>query len=318
MIRNIMLKKRFLSPMIDEVSLHQRAAKVLRDESNFSTITKRYKGDVDLLTSILYHKITGSKHKLFIDRLNAMPSSPVKSNSAIKILIVPGFFYEDCPDVGADGKLVKQILDQNGFESEIIRVDGLGTVKRNSQIILKSILEQTHSKLWVLSISKGTLDMRYCLQVHGSDQLGGKIAGWVSFSGIFSGSKLAEIRCNSLLKKWLLMMICQLMRLDFEVIRELSCAHPYWQCSTDFLGDIELIHMIGFPLASHIQHPLAHRYHQLAQYGPTDGVISLEETLRIPGNIYPMWGADHFSRNPGVSQLVYKLCHYINRNEAWQ
>jgi len=63
---------------------------------------------------------------------------------------------------------------------------------------------------------------------------------------------------------------------------------------------VPLVNVIGFPLEQHLSSAMARRqYRRLRPYGPNDGGgIVLADTLRFPGTLFPIWGADHYLRQP--------------------
>ena len=54
--------------------------------------------------------------------------------------------------------------------------------------------------------------------------------------------------------------------------------------------------MVGLPLACHLRTRRARRaWRRLVALGPSDGGgILLGDLCRLPGLIYPVWGADHY------------------------
>jgi hypothetical protein len=58
---------------------------------------------------------------------------------------------------------------------------------------------------------------------------------------------------------------------------------------------------VGFPLAQHLTNALARRcYRRVRHLGPNDGAgILLGDVCRLPGHVYPVWGADHYLRPRG-------------------
>ena len=60
---------------------------------------------------------------------------------------------------------------------------------------------------------------------------------------------------------------------------------------------MKLLSLVGFPLRQFLTTPFSRFYHRtLAAHGPNDGTILLSDLLAWPGEIYPVWGMDHFFR----------------------
>lgn len=305
-------RKRFLVAPIDEVALHAKAKKVMRNNPSRKQLRKM---DSDLATAVLHHQLLNSKKaELFKDITTLDHTHSHKSNKSIKILIVPSLFYLEYPEVGGDGLLAQSVFKNNGFEADIIPVNSRGSVTENKEIIRQYILQESHPNIWLLSISKGTADLRACLQEFNDDDFPTNIKSWINFSGIFCGSILADHRIISSMNRLFLRIICKLTRVNFQFINELTTQHKYWQQPLLFLKNIDMIHVVGFPLSSHIQPLLSHRFKELSKQGPTDGMIDLIGTLDYPGHIFPLWGCDHFARDQNISKLLYQLCHHISNS----
>lgn len=308
-------KKTYLGPPVDEITLHEQAKSIIENSDNLTISPLISSKEKDLALCALFHFIK-KQNTSFIDLIDNQcltnDSASRTTNINVKILIVPAFFYDEHPEIGGDGKLVEKIFNTNGFDASIIPVHSKGSVTTNSQIIATHIAENNDKLLWFVSISKGTADLRHCLQTMGRGIIPKNIAGWVNLSGIFQGSLLADVRSSSWLRRCFFRFVCRLLSVDYNLIAELTTDHPYWKADPKLFNGINLIHVVGFPLLSHVQHLLAHRYTKLSSIAPTDGMINLLETVQWPGKIYPMWGCDHFLRSTDVSLLLYKLCSYIH------
>ncbi len=316
----LLKSKRFPGPPIDEVALHQAAKLALTEsKSSIEETLKALTGkNTDLATCILYHHLQQSRHGDFIRALDAMPQQASPESKKIKVLILPGMFYSEYPEVGSDGQLIRTIFENNGYEVSMIRTQGRGSISTNKEIIKTALREEKHEKVWLVSLSKGSAEVRAALQELSLESWPDSLQGWVNFSGIFSGSILAEHRTNTLWKRIFLRLICRLGSVDYQLILELSPKHGFWRQKPHFAKNLHLIHLLGFPLLSHAQPVLAHRFLALSKHGPTDGTISLLDAVNYPGHVYPVWGCDHFARSPNLSALLYQLCHYISALPARQ
>lgn len=302
--------KRFLGPPVDEVELHAEAARALAGCGG--DIVRAVAGaHPDLATCILYNHMLRS-HGPFIRGIDRLPAAPEPAPKGVRILIVPGMFHAEYPDMGADGKLVRSIFAKNGFEAEIIPVHSRGTVGANKRIVRDALLRQAGGAVWLVSISKGSADVRACLQEMPSADVPTNLKGWINFSGTFSGSILSDHRTDTALKRIFFRMVCLLSGVDYALVGEMASTNPAWRLKPEFAERMELIHVLGFPLRSHVQPMLAHRYLRLSQSGPTDGMIRLSDAVGYPGHVYPVWGCDHFARTGSLSALLYRLSHYIS------
>ncbi len=303
-------RSRFLAAATDEVALLQQAQQLL------SLNQPAPDDDIDLATAHLYQRLLQSEKTQLYRQLKTRPVKAAKTQQAVKLLIIPSFFYQEYPEVGGDGQLAQQIVNTHGFSSEVVPIKSRGSVTENKAIIRRVLDAQNHPNLWLLSISKGTADLRACLQEYTAADWPTNITGWINFSGIFSGSILADHRSNKAFKRGFLRTICRLTGVNYQLVEELQTSHHYWQQAMPFLSKISMLHVVGLPLRAHVQPMLAHRFAQLATQGPTDGMINLTATLDYPGQILPLWGHDHFIRGPQVSELLYQLCHHINHQSG--
>jgi hypothetical protein len=58
-----------------------------------------------------------------------------------------------------------------------------------------------------------------------------------------------------------------------------------------------MISLVGFPLRRHLTTSFSRFCHRtLSKWGPNDGTVLLSDLIRWPGDVYPVWGADHFFR----------------------
>jgi hypothetical protein len=303
--------RKFLAPPCDEVALHAQSISMLQADKEPDIAKAISQLAPDLATSLLYQYFRLSKHADFIQRLERLADSKLDANNRIKVLIIPGMFYREYPEAGGDGSLAKEVCLRNGFAAEIIQVNSRGSVTANKQIIRRAIMRERHANVWLVSISKGTADLRACLQEIPAVDFPANLRGWVNFSGIFHGSMLADQRINGRAKRLFLRTVCGLTGVDYQLPGELSTQHEYWRQPMHFLDKLELLHVIAFPLASHVQPLMSHRFSKLSRLAPTDGMINLLDTLKYPGHIYPIWGCDHFVRGQNISKLLYRLCHYM-------
>jgi hypothetical protein len=308
-------RKRYLAPPLDEIELH-RQARALLARPGFDLDAFLAAADIDLATCVLYHAFLRSPHGAFVAEVDRLPAAALPSGAGLKVILVPGMFYREHPEVGADGGFLAGILGKCGFEVERAPTDGRGSVAGNSGIIRAAIEAAGQRPLWLVSLSKGSAEVRHCLQGYGQGGLPRSIRGWLNFSGVFNGSILADIRTRTPLQRLMVRAICRILGVDTRLAAELSQSNPLWKENPAHLEGIRLVHVLGFPLQSHIQPLFSRRFAQAAAFGPTDGVIRLRDALGYPGTVYPVWGCDHFARSPSISGLTYRLAHLMAETPA--
>lgn len=303
-------RKRFLAPPSDEVELHRQARAVLA-RPGFDLDAFLASARIDLATCVLYHALLDSPHGAFVADVDRRPAAALPSGAGLKVILVPGMFYREHPEVGADGAFLEGILRKCGFEVERAATRGRGSIAGNSGIVRAAIEAAGSRPLWLVSLSKGSAEVRHCLQGYARDGLPRSLRGWLNFSGVFNGSILADVRMRTPAQRFLVRMICRLAGVDPRLALELTRSNPLWSEGHAHLQRIRLVHVLGFPLPSHIQPLFSRRFAQASVFGPTDGVIRLRDALTFPGEVYPVWGCDHFARSPLISALAYRLAHVM-------
>ena len=74
---------------------------------------------------------------------------------------------------------------------------------------------------------------------------------------------------------------------------------------------LRVINIVGSPLTSHVEKSMQTRFLMLKHLGPNDGMVLLPDALWLPGDVYPVLGADHFFRGTQISSLLYRLFAYV-------
>lgn len=308
-------RRRFLAPPADEVELHRQASAVAADPA-LDLDAFLAASDIDLATCVLYHVLLRSRHGSFAAAVDRLPAAASPCGAGLKVILVPGLFHREHPEVGADGSLVEGVLRRCGFEVQRVPTDCRNSVSANAALVRAALEGSGRHALWLASLSKGTAEVRHCLQGYAREGLPRSLRGWLNFSGIFSGSVLADARTANRLGRHFLAAVCRVAGVHPGLAGELSRANPLWTADLSHLDGIRIVHVVGFPLRSHVQPMLSHRYAQAAASGPTDGVIRLRDALDYPGQVYPVWGCDHFARSPRISGIVYRLAHLMAATPA--
>ncbi|MCA9009055.1 MAG: hypothetical protein KDB01_04880, partial [Planctomycetaceae bacterium] len=249
--------------------------------------------------SRLSHCAVGSIH----DAADARP---------LLVAVVPGAFYREHPEVGADGRELIELSAQQAWDCERIPTESLGTPLTNAKIInsyLSSALQR--HRVILVSLSKGTTDAGVAQALR--PDLFQKLAAWVSVSGVGCGTLMADW----LLDKWYLRPILGLMLWRHGADRQAVSSMRYNSAQTFKAATDEtqspIVHIAGFPLQKHLSCRRARLWHRrFRTHGPNDSVVLLQDLLKFPGTVIPVWGADHYlraGRNAAerVTQLIAML-----------
>lgn len=305
-------RRLFEAPPRDEVALAEQARALLGGlgsppgASQILEISRR--SSPDLAASAWYEGLMQSVHGEFARRLERYPPDRVaRSCNRVRLLVLPGMFYREHPEVGADGALAIEIAGRFGFDAEKVQTVSTGSVARNARILHERIDGDAEDDIWLISISKGGSDVRHYLQEYPPNP---GIRGWIDVAGIPAGAPLADRKLATPLRRVFTRALCGLFGVEYRALAEMRTDHPYWR-RENWPAQLEMVHVVPVPLASHIQAKLRPHYRRLLALGPNDGFVPLTDVQKLPGVIYPVWGSDHFLRTPKLSPLLYRLCNYI-------
>jgi hypothetical protein len=247
---------------------------------------------MDFATAVAYDRVLRKpRNQVFFDEVGRSPDCVVDRD--VLFAIVPGAFYRMHKHSGADGARLIRILETAGRRVETIPIENFGRVRENARIIAEWLEAKKREKVVILSLSKGSADVKCALRER--PNLGRHLLGWVSLSGISSGTPLVD---------WLQRQRWQMLGIRFffwwrglslEALNDLQSGGELndWGDAAD---ELPLLNVCGFPLQRHLAHRWAPKgYRRLAPLGPNDGGgILLGEVAQRPGLVFPVWGADHY------------------------
>jgi hypothetical protein len=262
---------------------------------------------LDLATMLFYRAVLESPvHGPFIHQVNRLPSKPAPALNRPKLLIAPALFYAERPEFGGDGRLLAEIAQAHRFLVAVAPVLSRGSITENAEHLWRTIEQEPGDNLWLVSLSKGGGEVRLMLQAHAGDPAIQKLRGWINISGLVRGTPLADHYQLGVRAFFLLAGV------DSRAAAELQPGHAHWQKPLVLPPHVHVINVIGVPLRHHIrQRNMLWRYTRLARYGPNDGMAPLSNLLVQPGQIYPVWGTDHFFQTPQAQPLFHRLFAYI-------
>jgi hypothetical protein len=257
------------------------------------------------------------KRSPFVQQINAFrrDSSPAPRLNA-KLVIVPGALYIERPDMGGDGRVIREVATTFGMQTSLIPLASFGSVAANAKSICAWLRQHLHEPIILISLSKGSADLKMALTTSDA-ALFRNVLAWVNVCGPLNGSRMANWILDSRLRSWLMRWKFRWQQRDFQFITDLrhgngapldlECPH----CS------MRVLNLIGFPLRCHVTTRFSRFCHRtLARWGPNDGTTSLADLHRWPGEIYPAWGMDHYFRPEQESKiLVAALIRYLARQD---
>lgn len=312
--KSLFRRRLFTEPMVDEVKLTEQARHIVQQrglmlDRQSMIMLSREKG-ADLAAGCYYQSLLQSEHGCFINRIDAYDIANFSNRSEkpgdIHIVVVPGMFYKEYPDVGADGLLVTNIAQRFGFTVTRVATHSRGSISRNVKVLADALKSLDSKNIWLVSFSKGGSEVLAYLN---SKRHAG-LRGWINIAGINQGTPHASRKMSSFPRRLAYSVISRVMGVDYSLLFELDPAHPTWQANLD-TDKLQCIHVVPIPLRSHVQGMLKKRYEKLLDYGPNDGIAPIVDVQQLPGWIYPIWGVDHFMRTPRVSELLYKIFTHV-------
>ena len=277
---------------------------------------------LDYATMLFYRAILDSpRHGAFAREIDALPAAPPVSKAPAgpprpRLLIVPALFYRERPDLGGDGRLIAEVARACGFAAEVVPIASRGGVRENAALLWRTVRERPEEPLWLLSLSKGGAEVRVALTDHADEPEVSRVRGWVNVNGLANGSHLMDHMLGSAIERLKLRAFLLALRIPMAHVRDFGTAGPLWRRPFPLADRLTIVNLIGVPLLSHMPSRLLERYRQLGRTGPNDGFALLPELLFLPGEIYPVWGANHLFRSPLVSPLLYRLFAWIRGRTA--
>jgi hypothetical protein len=220
------------------------------------------------------------------------------TNGGTTIAIVPGAFHRENPRTGADGRIVREVAAQLGLPFAVAPVSSTGSLAENSRLLVDWLSALDRERLILVSVSKGGSDVKVALARSDSARVFSRVKGWVNLCGILDGTPMADWLLSA---GWLARANRFFYRVRGRSLDFLANLRRFPGCALDFPlklpPHLRVVHVLGFPLRQHLHNGLARRCHaRLESFGPNDGSILLSDAPSWPGQLCPVWGADHYLR----------------------
>lgn len=313
-------RRLFIDPIGDELALSDSAQAHLESLDGQLPDTQflaelSTKDDANLASRVLYESLLrDSRHGEFHRKVDGSPAGPKRKMPAPLIVIVPGMFYREYPEIGADGSLLADVARRFGAETVTVPTLSLGSVRENRDILHKYLGDMPSRPFWLVSMSRGSAEVKWMLQSHLDAPYLDRMQGWISVCGIVSGTPLHERIYESRIQSALHRALARVNGIDTRLGAELQRSNELWR-PTQCPEHIQIVNIIAIPLSWHVTSSAMRRYRRICHLGPNDGVVLLGDYLNEPGLIYPVWGVDHFMRTSRLSEIFGRLfCHLLIRN----
>jgi hypothetical protein len=265
----------------------------------------------DFAAALFYNRLVRSaEHGPFIRRIDAMPASAPRA-AALTVAIVPGAFYVESPHTGADGRLVIEEADRWGCRTALVPLRSFDSLAANSAILIDWLSTCREKRIVLVSLSKGSADVWTALARPGASEVFRNVVAWIDLAGLISGTPLVGWLMRRPLRRFAVRSLFWFKGYPFSALNDIdrSPAAPM-----RLPAGLRTIHVIGVPRVRHLTTRLSRRGHRrLSPIGPSDGAILLGDATRLPGLVYPIWGADHYLRPAGqdLRPLIARLLAYL-------
>ncbi len=250
----------------------------------------------DFATALLYDRVLQvPRNHQFFRRVESGERTRITDSPLVGI--IPGAFHREHRNTGADGSRLAGILDSLNCRTEVIPVESFGSLKTNAGIIADWIRDHRSTRIALVSLSKGSADLKVALGSTNAATIFHNVETWISVSGLVEGTPLVGWLRRQALRRIGVHLLLWMRRQRYSVVEELrSELDGPLAAWPDLPPHLRVIHVVGFPLRQQLAHPWASRaYDRLAPWGPSDGGgFLLANVGRLPGTVFPVWGADHY------------------------
>jgi hypothetical protein len=251
---------------------------------------------LDFATALLFDRLLNHpEHSAFYRRVQSTPE--VLTSELPRVAIVPGAFYREHKNTGADGARLAAILKSMGCNVEIVPLESFGSLNQNATLIARWLSARNDKRIVLITLSKGSGDLKTALALPDAPELFRSIQTWISLSGLPQGTPLVAWLRKQRLRQLGIRILLRLRGQRYAVVEELRHGPDTPLANWPALpAHLQITHVVGFPLRKHLAHPWAAQgYERVAPLGPNDGGgFLLADAATLPGTVFPVWGADHY------------------------
>ena len=277
-------------------------------------ITKEYSIDVAALFFIkkLYEQDKNKRAQdHYLSGIHDMTDDDIKQQIALLkkyyIVFVPGFQYE-CANNGGDFLNQRAFLDTTDISYEMIKLDEVGLLEDNAEIIADRLKElcMIHSDIVVISVSKGGLETAIALDKISGTQNISSIKSWINVCGTLKGTPVADFWSHPIRRIW---MSCILFFSGQKVnLKRLLNDMSYKSCKERYKAitippEIILINLIGVPLGRNKRFPMA---------VPNDTFSPLPDSIASDGAVIVEIDSDHYFKGVDMSKRMIVVLKYLS------
>lgn len=300
----------------EELKEYPRFADLTREVLQKVTLETK---DVDKAAALYYSRVMrepGNRElAAYLDRMEKVlaDTKPDFSKKNLMLAMAPGMFYKDNPEIGADGRDLRNMALELGMKEAVIPVEQTGTVEENAKIICDFVAKQTNvNGIIIASVSKGSGDFKRAVQICGQEPYFKKVRGWFNIAGITRGSHLMTDIENTWQYKMEARGYFCWNGYNWDGFLSMR-AGPGAPLETDLkLPDhLLVVNVVAVPVFRMVTERARPFYEYLVRYGPNDGMTLLADSAIPGGLISPSWRNDHYFRFPMYRPRMHAFLVYI-------
>jgi hypothetical protein len=260
---------------------------------------------IDVAMAVAYKAIANHEmHRGFIDEVNQGLRSAysVMATTDCAVALVPnlGFFID--PKSQLVGDQIAKAARRRGLEFTQIETDPTCDLATNGAKVCQALLAMPFEQIIVMSLSKGSADVKMALDRAEAGQAFARVPAWVNVCGLLDGSPVVnrflanEIAAEEIVLQWFHRRDPDQVRKILQACRECGreLKSPLSR-ELDLPRHLQMFNIVAFPTSDTLSYEHTRIFHALmADDGPNDGFGLIADQISTPGVIYPVWGADHY------------------------
>ncbi len=287
------------------------------NRENLRKVAKE-KGDPDVAAALFYTralKDPGTQELLqYLKRKEPSfkQKTPDFKNSGYTLVMVPGMFYRENPEVGADGRSIRKVAANIGLPSELLAVGSTSGVSENARTICNYLQSTNNRKIIIASTSKGGADFRTAIDQCGTKEYFQKVKGWCNIGGLLRGTYAVHSLDDDVWFKLKLHLYFLWNGYDWQGLMDLRSGkgsaldQPFKKPE-----NLVMVNVIGTPLMRFVTPRAQSNYLYLCRYGPNDGYVLLADAITPGAYTYPVWRSDHYFSNSMPPERMESLISFI-------
>lgn len=234
--------------------------------------------------------------------------------------LVPNLGYSEDPKAQVTGEAVLQAAERLGFAVVLAPTSHAVDLVGNAQIVAKTVSELPQRHVVLASMSVGGAYVKVAISEVPNESLWQRVKTWINICGLLDGtivgSMLADRLTNELetqIHQWLTTRGADFSRHTIRALCECGRGPgSKLDCSLALPDGLFMLNVVACPLQRHIAYEHTKELHRITgESGPNDGLGLLADMLDKPGDVFPIWGSDHYiDLHIDVERVVDALVRY--------